>query len=108
MKRGRPTKSQVRQNMIEILFFLKKAHGYRIFQVYRELFPKVTMRSIYYHLKKGEALQEFQMEQEALEQGNYSWGDAAKKLYYRLGPKAKPEVNARVKKYLEQHGLLKI
>jgi len=49
-KRGRPVKSEIRQNIVEILFYLKRAYGYDIYKVYIKIFPKVTLRSIYYHL----------------------------------------------------------
>lgn len=101
MPRGRPTKSQIRQNIIEILYFLKKAYGYRIYKIYRAIFPKVTMRSIYYHLKKGLALEEFKIEQIKQEKGDYSWGNTAEKIYYALGKESKPKIDKRVKKYIE-------
>jgi len=53
MKKGRPVKSEIRQNMVEILHFIPKAYGYELYKVYVAIFPKVTLRSIYYHLKKG-------------------------------------------------------
>jgi len=102
MPRGRPAKSQIRQNIIEILYFLKKAHGYKIYQIYRAVFPKVTMRSIYYHLRKGLALEEFKVEKIQVEKGNYSWGPQAEKIYYALGKESKPKIDKRVKKYLEE------
>ena len=61
VKRGRPIGSNVRQNMIEILYFLKSAHGYHIFKVYKQIYPKITLRGIYYHLKKGQELGEFEI-----------------------------------------------
>ncbi len=61
MKKGRPVQSQIRQNIIEILFFLKKGYGYNIYKVYKKIFPNTTMRSIYYHLKKGTELGEFKI-----------------------------------------------
>ena len=47
MPRGRPIKSAIRQNVVEILYFLKKGYGYDIYKAYRDIFPAVTMRSIY-------------------------------------------------------------
>ncbi len=102
MPRGRPTKSEIRQNIVEILYFLGKAHGYKIYKIYREIFPKVTMRSIYYHLRKGLATEEFKIEQIKQEKGDYSWGETAEKIYYALGKKAEPKIDKRVKKYLEK------
>jgi len=102
MPRGRPIKSIIRQNIIEILYFLKQAYGYDIYKVYINVFPKVTMRSIYYHLKKGVALEEFKVNKIEKEKGDYSWGSEAEKVYYGLGPKAKPKIEKRVKQYLDK------
>ena len=59
------------------------------------------MRSIYYHLKKGLALEEFKIDQIKQEKGDYSWGATAEKIYYALGKNAKPKIDERVKRYLE-------
>ena len=101
MARGRPIGSGVRQNMIEILYHLGTAHGYHIFKVYKELYPKITLRAIYYHLRKGVDLQEFEVANIQREGGNYSWGTEAEKIYYKLGPKANPKIDPRVKTLLE-------
>lgn len=102
MAKGRPVKSEIRQNMIEILFFMKEGYGYEIYKAYIALFPKVTMRSIYYHLKKGIALEEFKVSKIEKEKGDYSWGGEAEKIYYSLGDKAKPSGNEKVKEYFEK------
>lgn len=90
MERGRPVASQIRQNIVEILYFLNKGYGYDIYKVYRSIFPKVTLRSIYYHLKKGEQLGEFKVNKIQEEKGDYSWGSSVEKIYYTLGENAKP------------------
>ena len=105
MKRGRPVKSPIRQNMVEILYFLGKGYGYDIYKVYRTLFPQVTMRSIYYHLKKGIATGEFKIEKIEKEKGNFSWGSEVEKIYYALGPDAKPIGDERVRDYLNKSRL---
>lgn len=102
MARGRPAKSEIRQNIIEILFFIKKGYGYDIYKIYRDIFAPVTMRSIYYHLRKGLQLEEFKIEKIEKEKGDYSWGGEAEKIYYSLGPNAKPTGNERVKEYLDK------
>ena len=61
MGRGRPVKSQIRQNILEILHYLGKGYGYQISKVYNEIFPRVTQRVIYYHLKKGMQTKEISM-----------------------------------------------
>jgi len=102
MKRGRPIGSLIRQNIIEILYFMKKATGYDIHKAYKEIFPKVTLRVIYYHLKKGISLEEFKVSKIEKEKGEYSWGDEVEKTYYVLGAKAKPTMDERVKNYFEK------
>ncbi|MBD3310858.1 hypothetical protein GF351_06590 [Candidatus Woesearchaeota archaeon] len=101
-KRGRPVRSQIRQNIIEILHFLGKGYGYDIYKIYVQVFPKVTMRSIYYHLRKGTSLKEFEVEQIKRERGDYSWGTEAEKIYYKLGPAAKPRIDMRIRKLFEE------
>jgi len=101
-KRGRPVESNIRQNIVEILYFMKKGHGYEIYKVYRNIFPAVTMRSIYYHLKKGVETKEFKVAEIKKENGNYSWGGQAEKIYYTLGKEAKPKIDKRVKKYFNK------
>ena len=102
MARGRPAKSEIRQNIIEILFFIKRGYGYYIYKVYREVFASVTMRSIYYHLKKGLQLEEFKVDKIEKVKGDYSWGPEAEKIYYALGPNAKPAGNEKVKEFLDK------
>ena len=101
MPRGRPVRSQIRQNIVEILYFLGSACGYDIYKVYIEVYPKVTMRSIYYHLKKGASLDEFKVDKIEKVKGEYSWGPEAEKTFYILGPNAKPGMDSRVKEYLD-------
>lgn len=102
MARGRPAKSEIRQNIIEILFFIKRGYGYYIYKIYREVFASVTMRSIYYHLKKGLQLEEFKVDKIEKVKGDYSWGPEAEKIYYALGPNAKPAGNEKVKEFLDK------
>ena len=102
MPRGRPIKSEIRQNIIEILHFLGEGHGYQIYKIYRAIFPKVTMRSIYYHLKKGLETNEFKVAKIEKESGDYSWGPEAEKTYYSLGKAAKPKIDVKVKEYFSK------
>ncbi len=102
MPRGRPIKSDIRQNIVEILFHLGKGYGYDIYKVYIQVFPKVTLRSIYYHLKKGVALGEFKVSKVEMEKGEYSWGGEAEKIYYSLGDKAEAKGSERVRKAINQ------
>lgn len=93
--------SVIRQNIIEILYFLQKGYGYDIYRIYSDLFPKVTLRSIYYHLRKGVSLEELKVEKVVVEQGDYSWGTQVEKIYYSLGKNAQPKMLDTVKKYFE-------
>ena len=104
MGRGRPLGSPIRQNIIEILYFMKSGYGYNIYKAYCQIFSKVTMRVIYYHLKKGLNTEEFVIEKVEKEKGDYSWGGEAEKIYYKLGPKAKPSLNPSVKEYFDRKG----
>jgi hypothetical protein len=102
MPRGRPVRSQIRQNIVEILHFVGKAYGYDIYKVYKAVYPKVTLRSIYYHLRKGVQTGELKVERIEKEKGDYSWGGEAEKIYYSLGPNAKPAVDQKLKEFLDR------
>lgn len=101
-RRGRPTYSKVRQNIIEILHFMGSGYGYQVYKAYKELFPTVTLRVIYYHLAKGQQLGEFEVAGVKKTRGEYSWGGEAEKIYYKLGPKAKPAADPAVKAYFDK------
>jgi hypothetical protein len=101
MTRGRPIKSQIRQNIIEILFYLGKGYGYEISKIYNEIFPQVTQRSIYYHLRKGTQTKEININKIKKESGDFSWGSSVEKIYYELGDNAKPKGETKVKDFLK-------
>ncbi len=101
MARGRPVGSIVRKRIAEILAMLGEAHGYVIYKHYKALFPKVSLRNIYYNLRKGVELGEFVVVKQELEQGVFSWGLSARKVYYKLG-NVKPVVSQKVKSYFEK------
>lgn len=102
MPRGRPVGSQIRQNITEILYFFGALPGYDVYKIYIAIFPKVTMRSIYYHLKKGVGLEEFKIEKIEKVKGDYSWGTEAEKIFYGLDVNAKPSMDLRVKDYFDK------
>jgi len=102
MPKGRPSGSKIRENIKEILYFLGEGYGYDVYKIYLAVYPKVTLRSIYYHLKKGVQLEEFKVKKIAPEQGSYSWGSQAERTYYSLGQNAKPIADIRVKEFLEK------
>jgi hypothetical protein len=99
--RGRPPQSKIRQNMIEILNVLGSAYGYQISKIYEQLFASATRRVIYYHLKKGVELNEFEIDRVEHEKGDFSWGRIAEKTYYKLGKNAKPRGDARVREAIQ-------
>jgi len=101
MKRGRPFSSIIRQNLIEILNLAGKAYGYQLHKIYIELFPPVTREVVYYNLKIGVRLGEFEIAEIKQEKGDYSWGGTVEKIYYSLGPKAIPKGEERVRNWFE-------
>lgn len=102
MARGRPVQSAIRQNIVEILYFLEQGYGYEIYKIYIAVFPKCTLRSIHYHLKKGLLTNEFNIKEVKQEKGEFSWGGTVEKIYYELGSEASPKINEKVKEYLEK------
>lgn len=101
-RRGRPTFSVIRQNMIEILHYMGEAYGYQIYKAYKDLFDPITLRVIYYHLRKGQALGEFSMVGVKKTTGDYSWGPEAERIFYKLGPNAKPKHEQKVREYFHK------
>ncbi len=102
MVKGRPIKSQIRQNMVEILYYLGEGYGYQIAKMYNEIFPKATQRSIYYNLRKGLLTKEMEVHKIKEEKGEFSWGNVVEKTYYTLGKNAEPKGEKRVKEYLDR------
>jgi len=102
--RGRPVKSIIRQNILEILFHLKKGYGYQIAKIYNEVFPQVTQRSIYYHLRKGILTKEIEIHKIEQETGDFSWGQMVEKKYYSLGSLAQAKGEPRVEEFLKKMG----
>ena len=101
MKGGRPIRSTIRQNVVEILSHMGKGYGYEISKIYNKIFPAVTQRSVYYHLKKGIETQEIEIHKIEQEQGNFSWGKSVEKTYYALGKNAQPRGDDRIKEFLQ-------
>ena len=71
---------------------MKEGYAYEIYKIYKQIFPKVTMRSIYYHLKKGTSIDEFKVKEIRKEKGTFSWGSEVEKTYFELGTKAEPKL----------------
>lgn len=100
--RGRPLGSEVRKNLINMIFILGKSYGYELAWMYNTLFPKVTRRLIYYHLNKSVKIEELNVDKIEEESGDYSWGSKAEKKYYSLGPKALPNPNTKLIEKVKQ------
>lgn len=104
MPRGRPVRSQIRQNIIEILNVMGRGYGYEIHKKYVQIYPSCTREVVYYHLRKGVTLGEFEVDSVLQEKGDYSWGSTVEKTYYRLGSKAKVHGDERVKEFFARPG----
>lgn len=102
MKRGRKPGSVIRDNIVEILYFLGDAYGYQIYKAYKEIFPQVTLRVMYYHLSKGKDLGIFEVSEIKKTSGEYSWGPETERIFYKLGPKAEPKIKKEVKEYFDK------
>lgn len=102
MVKGRPIKSRIRQNVVEILHYLGEGYGYQIAKIYNEVFPSATRRSIYYNLQKGLLTKEISVHKIEEEKGDFSWGSMVEKKYYSLGKNAEPKGEKRIKEYLSQ------
>ena len=104
MPRGRPTQSDIRKNLIEILAVKGTDYGYALHKYYSKIFGPCTREVVYYHLRKGVSLGEFELAEVRREEGDYSWGRIVEKKYYKLGPNAKPKGDPRVKEFFEKEG----
>lgn len=100
--RGRPVYSRIRQNIVDILYFLGTSYGYQLHKIYKKIFDSCTNEVVYYHLKKGVATGEFEVVDVKSEKGDFSWGKTAEKSYYKLGKNASPTMNRKVREFLEQ------
>ena len=91
MPAGRPFRSAIRQNLVELLALLGEGYGYELYKYYRRLFPQCSQKAIYYNLRAGLATREFVIKRVERVKGEYSWGGEAEKVVYGLGPKAQPK-----------------
>lgn len=96
-KLGRKPNSQIRDDIVELLHFLKEAHGYGLYKKYCKVFnKKISMRSIYYHLNKGVELGIFNLKEVRDVKGDFSWGSGAKQVIFQLGANARPKGSKEV------------
>ena len=96
-KRGRLPGSQIRDNMVEILAVVNPIHGYDIYKHYKKKYGPASLRSIYYHLKKGTELGVFESKGIQRVEVNFSWGSGVERKVFALGPAAKPHGTFSVK-----------
>jgi hypothetical protein len=89
MPRGRPVKTEIREKIATILNQKGISYGYQIYKIYREVFGKISLRNLYYNLKKGIDMGEFIIIDIKRENGAFTWGNEAEHKYYTLGPYAK-------------------
>ena len=101
-KPGRPFGSKIRQNLIEILFYLGEGYGYELHKLHEQLFKPCTKEVIYYHLKRGVERNEFEVKEVKIESGNFSWGPQTRKIIYKLGTLARPHMTEDIKEPIEQ------
>jgi len=100
-RRGRPAFSPIRNNLVELLFFVGEGYGYELYKKYIQVFNKTTMRSVYYHLNKGVELGVFKIEKVENIPGSYSWGEGVRRVVFTLGENAEPKKDTRVLKRLK-------
>lgn len=84
--RGRPPSSKVRKEIAAILKEQGFAYGYEIYKMHKINFNPVSLRNIYYNLKKGVKEREFMVFDIKKEPGKYTWGNETEHIYYGLGP----------------------
>ena len=102
-KRGRKVGSLIRDQLVELIYYLGKGYGYELYKLYTKVWGAVTLRSIYYHLNKGSELEIFKINEIEEVNGNYSWGLKAKRIIYSLGPNAHPKGDIKIKQKLSKN-----
>jgi hypothetical protein len=88
MARGRPVKTEIREKLTSLLIHTNSAYGYELYRLYKEVFGPVSLRNIYYNLKKGALLGEFIIVEAKREPGQFTWGSESEHIYYTTGPHA--------------------
>ena len=99
-KRGRVIGSTVRDNLVDLLYFLGEDYGYSLYKKYRQVFGQVNRRLVYYHLKKGMELGLFKISKVEEVTGEYSWGTGVQRIKYSLDAKAQPKADLKIKEKL--------
>ena len=76
--------SIVRRGLGQILYIAGKLTAYDAHRHYIKLFGPTTRRNVYYQLQKGVDLGLFKIVEVVEEDGDYSWGVKARKVYYSI------------------------
>lgn len=108
VKRGRPIKSEVRQNIVDILYVCGTAYGYQLMKYYGDIFRKIDSELIYYHLKKGLETGEIELGEVKTETGDFSWGKTVEKTYYKIGKDSNPRLIPKIKEYFDKKNEAKV
>ena len=101
-KRGRKVGSQIRDNIVELLFFVKEGYGYDLYKKYVKVFGNASMRSVYYNLNKGVELGTFKVKKIEKIKGDYSWGDGVQRTVYELDKGAAPKGDKTIKSKINE------
>lgn len=101
-KRGRTAGSVIRDNLIEILYYLKEGYAYELYRAYKKVFGPVNIRSVYYNLSKGKDLGVFEIKEIKKVEGDFSWGSTAERIIYKLSSSANPKGEEVVKNALKE------
>ena len=104
-KRGRLPGSVIRDNIVDLLNVLGESHGYDIYRHYKKLFATASLRSIYYHLKKGTELGVFEFTGVEKVEGDFSWGSGVERRKFKLGANARPKAEAKLKESVKKLNL---
>lgn len=99
---GRPAKSIVRDRLAEMLFIVGKITAYDAHKHYVQIFSGITQRNVYYQLRRGVDLGEFEISDVIDEKGEYSWGSTSRKVYFGLSKNASPQFNKQIKDYFDE------
>jgi len=90
--------------MQQILDGVGAAYGYEVYKIYKAAFEPVSLRSMYYHLKRGVTLGEFKQVGSKQETGPYTWGRESTHIYYALGDAASQRAPAELREKIEGLG----
>jgi len=96
-KRGRVVGSVIRDNLVELLHHVSKAHAYALYKQYKKAYGPVSIRSIYYNLSKGKDIGVFEIKEIQKVEGDFSWGPSAQRIIFGLGKSAQPKGDPKLK-----------